>query len=284
MPAQTTEQGYIRFPDGAKVQIKASGEVSYTDIGAINSPITATLNYTENKINTANSGYLATQIRDMKIDGGFTLINMNPANIARFSGGMITSVATPGTEVLAAAFTNQVITTFVANTRIPLAPIVTATGSAFRFNAAPTITSVTASVSSVLAENNDYTIIADTSSSSGYSIVFNTAGTATVATTETITIVWGNNTPAASIALYCGSSTATITDYSLKFTHTDSAGLVRELEIFSVNTASGGLQFNFKGANEDGTEELPITFAGVIDTSLTDGRQLFKYWEHVGAA
>jgi len=126
-------------------------------------------------------------------------------------------------------------------------------------------------------------VIVDASSASGYSIVLNTAGSATVAITETITIVWGNNTPIARTTLTAGSSTKVLTAYAIRFTHTDSAAKIRQLEIFSVNTNSGGFQFGFKGANEDGLEEMPISFTGSIDTSLTDGAQLISYIEDVGA-
>lgn len=60
-------------------------------------------------------------------------------------------------------------------------------------NGEPAITSVTASSSGVLAADDDYTIVVDVNSYSGYSIVLNSAGTATVATTESVVIVY--NTP-----------------------------------------------------------------------------------------
>lgn len=282
---QTEEKGYIKFPDGAKVEVKKAGG-AYVDIGAINSAITMTLNYTENVVESANAGTMLKQIKQMKAEGGFTLININPTNIEAMGGGLFTQTNTAGSEILAAAFTNQAFTGFVANTKIPLVAIVTATGLPIRFSAAPTITSVTGSgtgASGALAANDDYTVIVDASSASGYSIVLNTAGSATVATTETITIVWGNNTPIARTTLTAGSSTKVLTAYAIRFTHTDSAAKIRQLEIFSVNTNSGGFQFGFKGANEDGLEEMPISFTGSIDTSLTDGAQLISYIEDVGA-
>lgn len=285
MPIQTQETGYIKFKDGAKVEIKKAGG-SYVDIGALNSAIGITINYTENQVVTANAGRLVKQIRDMVVNGSFTMINIKPDHIQAFSSGLITQVNTPGTEILSAAFDDQVLDGFVANTKIPLVPIVTATGLPIRFSAAPTITSVTGTgtgASGLLAVNDDYTIIADASSASGYSIVFNTAGSATVATTETITIVWGNNTPIARTTLSAGSSTAVLTPYALRFTHTDSAGKIRQAEIFSANTDAGSLGINFGGANEDGVEELPITFTGSLDTSLTDGYQLLSYIEDAGA-
>jgi hypothetical protein len=98
-----------------------------------------------------------------------------------------------------------------------------------------------------------------------------------------ITIVYNENTPVARTNLYAGTSTLKLTAYSIKFEHTDSAGLVRGIEIFSANPKSGGFNFDFKGADEDGVEEMPLTFTGVVDTSLTDGRQLMNWYTDTGA-
>lgn len=281
MPAQTTKVSHIRYPDGAMVSVKASGESTYTDIGAISSSITNTVQYDENQVETANAGKLAKSLRNMTIAGGFTLINLNPDYISAMSGGLITKVATPGTEVT--AFTNQSMVGYVAGVPKNLLPIVTATGAAFKFNAAPVLTSITGSTSSVLTADDDYIVIADQGSPSGYSVIFNGSGTNTPGTGETYTIVFGANTPAASTTLYCGSSTATLDAYAMKITHTDGNGKTRELELFSVDTNSGGFVFNFKGANEDGVEEMPLTYTARIDTSKTDGQQLFRYTEQTGA-
>lgn len=283
MGIQTTETGYVKFKDGAKVEVKKAGG-SYVDIGALGGDIALSVEYTENVIESANAGRLLKQIKSMTVAGSFPLININPTNIEAMGGGLFTQTNTAGSEILAAAFTDQTITTFVANTKIPLVAIETATGLPIKFSAAPTITSVTASSSGALAANNDYTIVVDAQAASGYSIVFNTSGTATVATSETIVIDWGNNTPVARTTLTAGSSTKVLTAYSIKFTHTDSASKIRSLELFSVNTNSGGFVFNFGGANSDGVEEMPVAFTASLDTSLTDGAQLLAYIEDVGAA
>ena len=281
MPAQTTKVSHIRYPDGAMVSVKASGESTYTDIGAISSSITNTLQYDENQLETANAGKLNKSLRNMTIAGGFTLINLNPDYISKMSGGLITKVETPGTEVT--AFTNQSIVGFATGVAKNLLPVVTATGSAFKFASAPVLTSITGSTSGALAAGDDYFVIADQGSPSGYSVLFNAGGTATPGTTETYTVVFGANTPTASTTLYCGSSTITLDAYAMKITHTDGNGKIRELELFSVDTNSGGFVFNFKGANEDGVEEMPLTYTARIDTSKTNGQQLFSYKEETGA-
>jgi hypothetical protein len=283
MPVQTTQTGNIYFPDGAKVQIKESGG-SYTDLGALNSAITLTLNWEDNIVNTANAGTLLKQIRNMTVDGSFTLINLNPAVWPSLGGGLFETVTTAGTTVTDAQITDQSIVTFTAGEVNELRPIITADGTVLRFSAAPVLTSVSGSTSGVLAANNDYTVVVAPQFDSGYGIVFNTAGTATIEATETVTIDFGDNDPVASTTLYAGTSTKELTAYALKFTHTDDNSLDREVELYSVDPNSGGIQLNFKGANEDGTEEMPISFTGKLDTSLTDGRQLIRITVDEGAA
>lgn len=283
MPVQTTNTSYIYFPDGCKVQVKESGG-SYEDLGAINSATSANLDYSENQVETSNAGKLIKQIRDMTVSGGFTLINLNPSTISKMGGGIFETVTTAGTTVVDADITDQSISGYTAGVRVPLTPVITATGKVLKFSAAPVITSVSGSTSGALAANDDYFIVLDASTDSGYSILFNGSGTATIGTSETITVDFGDNDPVSNTTIYAGTSTQTLTPYALKFTHTDSAGLVRELELFAVDTNSGGFNFGFKGANDDGTEEMPLTFVAKLDTTLTDGRQLLKWSVDQGAA
>jgi len=285
MPIQTTIKGYVKYKDGAKVEILKSGG-SWTDAGAMKGGINLTIDYTEDRQASSNAGIMRTQIKDMKVNGSFNLLNLDPSILEQMGGGLFTQTNTAGSQILSADFTSQVFTGFVAGVPVNLVPLVTATGLPIRFASAPVITSVTGTgtgASGLLAVNDDYTIIVDHSSASGYSIVFNTAGSATVAITETITIVWGNNTPNARTTLTAGTSTKVITPYGLRFTHTDSAGLIRQLTVYSVTTNTGGFNFGFGGADEEGLEEMAISFTGEIDTTLTDGAQLIAYVEDVGA-
>jgi hypothetical protein len=284
MPIQTTVSGKIFFPDGAKVQVKESGASSYTDIGALNSAVTTTIEYTENQVTTANAGKTEKQLREMVANGSFTLINLDLENINRLGGGLFERVEQTGTLVADADITDQTIDGFTDFQPIHLEPVETSSGDTLKFSTFPTLTSVSGDTSGALAEGDDYFIIVDSNSPSGYSIYFDSSGTATVGTSETITVDFGDITPVSRETLYAGSSTKVLNAYALKFTHTDSNGKIREVELFSVDTNSGGFQFNFKGANEDGVEEMPIAFTGRLDTSLTDGRQLIKIVQDSGAA
>lgn len=288
MPTQTTKTSNIYFPDGAVVAIKASGEATYTDVGAINSAVTATLNWTENQIETANAGKTAKQIKEMQIEGGFTLINLEPEGIERMGGGVFTRVETAGSAVTASP--DQVIAAgWDDGETFELVLETSSTDDTkLKLSTAPVFTSVTldaGGADEALTAGNDYVVVEDPNSFSGYSITFISGGMSTLdPKTKTITIDYGSNTPVASETIYAGASTATLTAYAMQITHTDDNDRIRRLELFSVDPNSGGFQFNFKGANEEGLEEMPLTFMAKLDTSLTSGRQLMAWTVESGAA
>ena len=288
MPIQTTKTSNIYFPDGAKVGVKALGESVYTDVGAINSAVTATLNWTENQIETANAGKTAKQIKEMQIEGGFTLINLEPAGVVRMGGGVFTRVQTSGTPVTASP--NQVIAAgWDDGDTFELILETSGTDSTkLKLSTAPALTSVTLDAggeNEALTAGEDYVVVEDPNSFSGYSITFISGGMSTSdPKTKTITIDYGSNTPVASETVYAGASTAILNAYAMQITHTDDAGKIRRLELFSVDPNSGGFQFNFKGANEEGLEEMPLTFMAKLDTSLTSGRQLMAWTVEVGSS
>lgn len=178
MPIQTQQTGYIAFPDGGRVSVQEAGVGPWYDVGAINSPVNFTLNYTENDIVTANAGRLQKQVRDMLIDGSFTLINLDPEAIGILGGGM-------------------------------------------------------------------------------FEVVEEAEGT----------------------RIYAGQSTHVFVAYGLRIEHYNDDDVIdRSFEIYSTEPTSGGFQFNFKGANEDGVEEMPLSFQGKINPDKADGRQLFEYY------
>lgn len=265
MPVQTTKKSYIYFPDGAKVSVKSKDDADFYDVGAINSAVTATLNWTESVVETANAGTLDTKISNMEIAGGFTLINLDPEGVAKMSGGVLSLEEVTGASPV--TFDDQVISGVTAGTWYALELLKNSTPYNLLSSAAtPVITSVTAAAA--LTENVDYVIVKD---SEGFKIKF-------VANADEVTIVYGANTVVASKKLHGGSSTIVLKPYAMKIDHEDANGKHRILHLYAVYGNSGGFQFNFKGANEDGVEEMPLTFTGRLDTSLTNGKQLFT-WE-----
>jgi hypothetical protein len=145
------------------------------------------------------------------------------------------------------------------------------------------VASVTGATDGALTEGTGYNIIDLVDSPSGKAIVFTVDGVDLTTMNQVITIAYTSVTPVSRTTMYAGKSTDILAGYALKFTHTDDNGKIRELEIYSVDTNSGGFQFNFKGANEDGVEEMPIAFTGKVDTSRTNGRQLMAWVIDEGA-
>jgi hypothetical protein len=288
MPTQTPGRGKTYFPDGAKVEVKRAQDVSYFDVGCILNTIQQTLNYDENVVQQANCEDSDTQIKNMTIAGGFTLTDLDLEGIERMGGGLFTRVVTPG--VLITTLDNQTFAIaswtdmgrnsliFLNNTPTPSENVVASPTTP------PTLTSVTASTAGVLAVDDDYFLIADTSAISGYSIQFNTAGTAGVTTAESIVIVYTDVLPIDNETLEAGSSSVILSSFSMRVTHTDTNGKIRRIEMFRVNMNSGGFQFNFKGANEEGLEEMPLTYTARTDGTLEDGKQLFVWTVEEGAA
>lgn len=281
MPVQTTKTANVYLPDGALVSVKGVGEGSYTDVGAINSAVTLTLEWTENQVETANAGKLPKQIKSMQMSGGFTLINLEPSSVARLSGGILTEVVTTGTPVTTAPDETIASGAAVDKTPYALSPA-TAAGVDIRATAL-TVTSVSGSVNSTLTENEDYTIIPDSNSPSGFSIVFNTAGSTLTTMAQVFTVDYDSVTPIESTKLTGGHSTFVMNAVAMKITHTDDNAKIREVELYSVDMNTGGFQFNFLGANEDGVENMPLTFTAKLDTSRTSGDQLFAWTVEDGA-
>jgi hypothetical protein len=121
---------------------------------------------------------------------------------------------------------------------------------------------------------------------SGYSIRYENGA---ITGSENVTIVYPSQSVITQEIIYMGSTTELLTAYAMRLTHTDDNSKIRRLELFSVDTGSGGIQFNFKGANEDGIEEMPISYVAKVSSTavdgstLADGRQLAAWTIDDGA-
>jgi hypothetical protein len=286
MPVQTTVKNFL-FPDGCQVLVKESGAGSYTDLGAINSQVQNSVTFDENQIETANAGTTEKQINNMKVEGSFTLVNWQMSVLEKISGGMIsrtTTAASPTTDI-----PDQTIDAgWADNTLYDLVALTSSSDDTeLRFDSQPTLTSVTldpTGTPEVLVEDSEYVVVANENSSSGWSIQFISSNMSTGSpTTFDIVVDYGSNTPRASETLNAGASTVILNPMEFRFKHTDENGKIRQLDLHSVDPNSGFLQLNFKGANEDGLEEIPITFMAKLDTSRTSGQQLLAFTYEDGA-
>lgn len=288
MPVQTTKTSYLYFPDGAAVSVQPGQTGAFFEVGATNSAVTATLNWVENQVETANAGKTDKQIKEMTVEGGFTLINLDPEGVEKMGAGIFERITTAASPL--ATIPDQVVSSgWADNTKYDLTMETSSSDTTLlKVTAQPTLTAVTLDLGGtpeVLAEDTEYVVVADSSSYSGWSIQFISGNMATGSpTTFDITIDYGSNTPVASTAIYVGTSTSVLTAYAMRITHTDTNSKIRQLDLYSVDPNSGGFNFSFKGANEDGLEEMPLTFTAKLDTSLTDGRQLMAWTTEEGAA
>jgi len=277
MPNQTSKTATLRIKDGCKVSVKESGAGSYTDLGEVDGDVKLGVTWTEFIRQTGNAGIKSPIIRSMMIDGSFTLADLDPTGIPRLSNGVITSVTTTATPDT--TLDNQVIAAgWTALEPIPLTVINTGTSTRYKCTAL-TLTSVTGSTSGAGAAGNDYVLVADDNSPSGFSIVLITTGTATFATSETITIVFASATPVASTILYGGTTSLALTSYALKFTHVNTAGATDfEVILPVVYSKSGWFTMDFGGQGSDGVDTIPVQFRANVDPTGTDGQQLFSYF------
>lgn len=265
---------HVNFPDGSLWSYSLDGG-SYTALGVLNGDTTAAWNYDKNEIEF-HDGQKKLSYRNQTMSASLTLADLNPTAIAALSGGMLSKTDTPG-----ALFTDAPDQIIPANWTdmkpINLAPM-TVGGASVICSVVPTFTSVTGAVSGALAAGVDYYIITDDNSFSGFSIVLDTAGLATLVTTEVVTVNYANVTPLASVALSAGTPSFVPATLALRG-HCAAQG--RTIDIAAVNVDTGTYNFGFKGTTSDGTEEMALAFTGVLDASLADGKQLFTFTETV---
>ena len=286
MPAQTSLEN-IYFPDGCQVLIKADGDADYTDLGVIEGDATATFNFDVNQIETGNAGKTVKQYKNMTVDCGFTLNSLNPTALEKIGTGLFTVTSTAGTplatipdQVVAIGWDENIVYDIVMETS-------STDSTKLRTSAQPVFSAVTLDLGGtpeVLAAGTDY-IIVPSDCYSGWGISFISANMGTVTPkTFAITMEFDTNTPIASKVMTAGTTTQVSSPCEMMYKHTDSDNLIRSFYMPSCEPNSGGFQFNFKGMNSDGLESMPITIGARIDTTKTDGAQLFTWTIENGAA
>jgi hypothetical protein len=235
----------------------------------------ATWNYDRNEVD-GHAGEKLYSYRNQTMAISLTLADLNPTALAALSGGMLTKTDTAGSDFSDAP--DQTIAANWTNMKpINLAPT-TAGGTAVIMDAQPTFTSITGSVAGALAAGDDYYIVVDDNSFSGYSIVLDTAGSAGLVTTETVTIDYDNVSPLASVSLTAGASSYVPTTIGLRG-YSETHGVT--IDVAAVNVDTGGYEFGFKGTTSDGVDQMELAFTGRLDQTLTSGAQLFTVTQTV---
>lgn len=301
MPTQTTKKSGICFPDGARVSVKMKNDPNWYDVGAIGSAVTNTINWTESTYETANAGKLDKKISSMEISGGFTLINLDPVGIGKMGGGLfdIVSIKAEPTEFedvnLPAGIKEGVsyalpLVYQQLSCNLPHDPI----DAPLTYKPKFTVSKVNEAtgVKTEIPEYDDSDpsaivegwILERDEFDSAYSIKFSEDQDTTLPILIEFDGTDEANTPVARTVVNAGSSSYVLEPFAMKIDHTDDNGLHRSLELYAVSSNTGGFQFNFKGANEDGVEEMPLTYTAILDTTRLSKRQLMSFAVEEGAS
>lgn len=280
MPVQTNKKN-VNLADGCRVSVKASESAEFLDLGVMEGDYVATLQYDEERKEWANAAPDITR-SNFRMEGSFTLANLEFTGLEEISNGMITRTETPGTPVT--TFVDQVIEGFTPNVPVELVATDPATGIPIKFSADPVITSIVddGTPSTTLNPDDDYFVIPDANAASGYSIMFTNDGTNEIETTAKLTIVFGANTPIASETLTCGTSSFEAKPYAMRIQHFNSADVADyTLDLYNVYTSPGSYNFGLKGADTGGYDTMEISFSVELDETKTDGAQLFSVTKNV---
>jgi len=282
MPDQTSETTEYEIPDGAQVQIDYPIGTGYIDIGEVDGDTDAVGESDMHYAERTNKGIPDPILSNQTLKGKFNLKNINYSNMELLGSGMFTKETTTASPV--ATISNQVIAAnWTAKTKIAITAINSSTSVAYKLSAAPTLTSVTGSTVGALVDGDDYIIMTDEQSYSGYSIVLLTTGVKALPTTDTVTIVFTTVTPVASIVLSLGKDKTVLSPFGMKLVHTDSAGLTKTTEIWRCYPESGAFNFGFMGPQVKGYVTQPFSWRAVLDTSKAAGKQLMSSTKETGA-
>jgi hypothetical protein len=277
MPEQVVRsESYMPVPDGCATYVNPGA--GYVCLGVQDGDTELKLTWKESQEETANAGMPDPSISQQEVEGSLTLANMDMDVLINLYGGMITSVATPGTEH--SAIPDQVIAAgWADNVQYDLLPEATGSDSTLlKLPDKPVFTSVkmaTSTTPETLTEDTDYVVSEKASSPSGWAIQFIEAGM-TDKNNGAITIDWGANTPTARTTYYSGASKMTLDPFIMKFEHTDDDAKVTGAIINRCYPKPGSFQFGYGAATKEGHDTIKFEFKGVLDTTLTSGQQLFS--------
>ena len=264
---------YVNVPDGSLWSYSLDGD-SYTALGVLNGDTTAIWNYDKNEVEF-HDGQKMLSYRNQTMSATLNLAGLNPTAVAALSGGMLSKDDTAGSPFVDSP--DQTIAAGWSDMKpINLQPKVLLTEAAVICSVVPVLTSVTGATAGALAEGVDYYLITDDNSFCGFSIILDEAGAAGVVTTEVVTVSFSTVTPLASTTLSAGTPSYVPSTLALRGYSADQG---KTIDVAAVNVDTGTYNFGFKGTASDGTDEMALAFTGVLDSSLTDGAQLFTFTE-----
>lgn len=262
--ANQTNVTSFQYSDGVRFDIDTGA--GYEDVGVMEDGVTLTFPYAINEVEWGNAENPDPVAKNMQVQvQPGNLASWNSSILEKISAGVVTRTAVAGTPVAGAT---QVFSSggFALNTAYVLDGQ-NATGLV------QTINSVTGSVDGALVLGTGYEMV---QIPGGWAITFLTG----VTPAQNITVDY-DYTPAATYELTAGTTSKVLEPYKVRFRHyTDAAFTLYdwECEIFRVTPDSNGINLTKSGAKSDNTgfDMWTVGLTGNIDTSLTDGEQLYK--------
>lgn len=268
MPFQVSSgSDNLIFPDGVALEVSTDSGASWTNLGVLSAGTTVTYNYDLIGLESGNKGSLRSRAKNEKIAlAPSTLWSWDVETWSKFSGGLFTYSSIAGTPVSGAS---QVVASgdWAYNKFIEIENQ-NGDGSTI------TINSVTGGTDGALVSETDYF---KGRNERGIWGIFVKDSVTVTTLSQTITIDY-DYTPATGRKITAGQSSKVLSRFYARLRHyTDDALTTWDAQclIYGVDMDSG-LNFNFKGANEDGVNEITVAFTGNVDTSKTSGAQLFE--------
>lgn len=267
MSAQTTVSKYI-IPDGMNISVSTDSGSSWFDIGLLAGGSTLTHNFTKETINGGNKAKIIDRVKDQTVAlAPSALWSQDLEVFQKLGGGLYTRTAVAGSIVNNA-------TQAVASGAWAYNKFIKITNQNYN-GGAITVDSVTGATDGLLVADTDYYVGQNDKGEYGVFII----DSATVTTLSQIMTIQYDYTPAASSYITAGTSTLSLTSFQVRMRHYTDVALTtydQEVYIYSAST-DAGIQFNFKGQNEEGLFETTMAFTGALDESRTAGDQLFKW-------
>jgi hypothetical protein len=269
MGKQTNVAKYM-FPDGFNLAVAtAADKASFHDMGRLEGGGILTHTWETAEINGGNSQDFGERPRNQRVEfAPSALWSQDLAVFAKLGVGMYTNTAIAGVKV--EGETQTIDEGDWAEDKFILIENQNADSSAIVVN------SVDGSVDHTLTVDDDYIVGQNEKGEYGI-IILSTGG----ASTEDQDIVIDYDyTPATGNKITAGSSSATLSNVVIRIRHyTNDALTEYDVEAFVyAGKLNSGINFNFKGQNQDGLFETTVSFTGNLDESRSDGDQLFSFF------
>jgi hypothetical protein len=266
MPNQTNVQKIV-YPDGLKWDVSLLEAGPFVDFGVMAAGASFSHNFDKEQAEPGNTAKLAARYKNPTIAIAPSAIwSWNAEAIVIASGGLYNLTSVAGTPVAGENYDIPIGYTY--ELLYPL-PGQNSTG------AAPTINSVTQDPDGTptpLVLNTDYFVA---KGSGGWGIYIKDTATADNAFDVRVNYDY---TPAASKVIKSGSTSVIASPFVSRFRHyTDDAFTTYDFEFYTSRTElDPGVAFNKKGTNETDVDEIVGAWTAELDTSKSDGEQLFQ--------